>query len=77
MLRSTLSIIARRCLKSLEVKSEATVNPFQTPKVQGTEYTYSSANFRNYEKKNPKLGYFTKSAHACFTLMFQMNIGET
>ena len=34
MLRSTLSIIARRCLKSLEVKSEATVNPFQTPKVQ-------------------------------------------
>ena len=28
------------------------VNPFQTPKVQETEYTYSSANFRNYEKKN-------------------------
>ena len=46
------------------------VNPFQTPKVQETEYTYSSANFRNYEKKK-KLGYFTKSAHACFTLMFR------
>ena len=25
------------------------VNPFQTSKVQETEYTYSSANFRNYE----------------------------
>ena len=37
---------------------------------QETEYTYSSANFRNYEKKK-KLGYFTKSAHACFTLMFR------
>ena len=47
------------------------VNPFQTPKVQETEYTYSSANFRNYEKKTKKLGYFTKSAHACFTLMFR------
>ena len=44
------------------------VNPFQTPKVQETEY--SSANFRNYEKNQKKLGYFTKSAHACFTLMF-------
>ena len=47
------------------------VNPFQTPKVQETEYTYSSANFRNYEKNPKKLGYFTKSAHACFTLMFR------
>ena len=48
------------------------VNPFQTPKVQETEYTYSSANFRNYEKKiTKKLGYFSKSAHACFTLMFR------
>ena len=45
------------------------VNPFQTPKVQETEY--SSANFRNYEKNQKKLGYFTKSAHACFTLMFR------
>ena len=53
MLRSTLSIIARGCLKLLEVKSEAYiyVNPFQTPKVQETEYTDSSENFRNYEKK--------------------------
>ena len=47
------------------------VNPFQTPKVQETEYTYSSENFRNYKKKTKKLGYFTKSAHACFTLMFR------
>ena len=36
------------------------VNPFQTPKVQETEYTYSSANFRNYEKKNKKIGLFYK-----------------
>ena len=48
---------------------KGSVNPFQTPKVQEMEYTYSSANLRNYEKK--KLGYFTKSAHACFTLMFR------
>ena len=27
------------------------VNPFQTLKVQEMEYTYSSTNFRNYEKK--------------------------
>ena len=48
------------------------VNPFQTLKVQETEYTYSSANFRNYEKKiTKKLGYFSKSAHACFTLMLR------
>ena len=46
------------------------VNPFQTLKVQEMEYTYSSANFRNNEK-NKKLGYFTKSAHICFTLMFR------
>ena len=45
------------------------LNQIQTLKVQETEYTYSSANFRNYGKK--KLGYFTKSAHACFTLMFR------
>ena len=36
MLRSTLSIIVRRCLKSLKVKSEASI------KVQEMEYTYSS-----------------------------------
>ena len=36
------------------------VNPFQTPKVQETEYTYSSANFRNYEKKTKKIGLFYK-----------------
>ena len=70
MLRSTLSIIAWRCLKSRGKKWS--VNPFQTPEVQETEYTYSSANFRNYEKnKTKKLGYFTKSAHACFTVMFR------
>ena len=34
------------------------------------EYTYSSTNFRNYQKKN-NLGYFTKSAHDCFMLMFR------
>ena len=35
------------------------VNPFQTLKVQEMEYTYSSANFRNYEK-NKKIGLFYK-----------------
>ena len=30
------------------------VNPFQTLKVQEMECTYSSANFRNYEKKKKK-----------------------
>ena len=45
------------------------VNPFQTLKVQEMEYTYSSTNFRDYQKKN-NLGKFTKSAHDCFMLMF-------
>ena len=49
---------------------KSSVNPFQTLKVQELEYTYSSANIRNNEK-NKKLGYFTKSAHICFTLMFR------
>ena len=35
------------------------VNPFQTLKVQEMEYTYSSANFRNNEKKQ-KIGLFYK-----------------
>ena len=34
------------------------------------EYTYRSTNFKNYQKKKV-LGYFTKSAHDCFTLMFR------
>ena len=41
------------------------VNPFQTLKVQDTEYTYSSANFRNYDKKN-KIGLFHKICRRLF-----------
>ena len=40
------------------------VNPFQTPKVQETEYTYSSANFRNYEKKKKKNWVILQNLHA-------------
>ena len=42
-------------------------NPFQTLKVREMEYTYSSANFRNYENKNKK-----QSLHTLvLTLMFR------
>ena len=46
------------------------VNPFQTLNVQEMEYTYSSANFRNYEK-NKKIGLFYKICTHLFTLMFR------
>ena len=46
------------------------VNPFQTLKVQETEYTNSSANFRNYEEKQ-KNWVILQNLHACFTLMFR------
>ena len=53
------------------------VNPFQTPKVQETEYTYSSANFRNY-KKNPKNWVILQNLHALvLRWCSEMNIGET
>ena len=59
-------------VSEVSIDKKWSVNPFQILNVQETEYTYSSANFRNYEKKKTKkLGYFTKSAHACFTLMFR------
>ena len=58
-------------VSEVSIDKKWSVNPFQILNVQETEYTYSSANFRNYEKKKKKLGYFTKSAHACFTLMFR------
>ena len=59
-------------VSEVSIDKKWSVNPFQILNVQETEYTYSSANFRNYEKKTTKkLGYFTKSAHACFTLMFR------
>ena len=35
------------------------INPFQTVKVQETEYAYSSANFRNYEKKQFFIEHFS------------------
>ena len=60
MLRSTLSIIARRCLKSLEVKSEATVNPFQTPKVQERNTHTVQQTLEITKKKQPKIGLFYK-----------------
>ena len=59
-------------VSEVSIDKKWSVNPFQILNVQETEYTYSSANFRNYEKKiTKKLGYFSKSAHACFTLMFR------
>ena len=59
-------------VSEVSIDKKWSVNPFQILNVQETEYTYSSANFRNYEKKiTKKLAYFSKSAHACFTLMFR------
>ena len=53
------------------------VNPFQTLKVQEIEYTYSSTNFRNYEKKIVKV-IKEQNLHK-FVLRWcsEMNIGET
>ena len=63
-------------VSEVSIDKKWSVNPFQILNVQETEYTYSSANFRNYEKKiKKKLGYFSKSAHACFTLMFRNEHG--
>ena len=54
------------------------VNPFQTPKVQEMEYTYSSAKFRNYEKKKQKNWVILQNLH---TLVLrwcsEKNISET
>ena len=59
-------------VSEVSIDKKWSVNPFQILNVQETEYTYNSANFRNYEKKiTKKLGYFSKPAHACFTLMFR------
>ena len=53
------------------------IYPFQTLKVQEIEYTYSSTNFRNYEKKIIWV-FKEKNLHK-FILRWcsEMNIGET
>ena len=57
---------------------KCSVNLFQTHKVQETEYTYSSANFRNYEKKNQKNWVILKNLHPLvLRWCSEMNIGET
>ena len=53
------------------------VNPFQTLKVQEMEYTYSSTNFRNYQKKI----IIWVILHNLYTIVLrwcsEMNIGQT
>ena len=72
--------LEHRCTAVSEVSrgKKWSVNPFQTLKVQETEYTYSSANFRNYKKKNQKYWVILQNLH---TLVLrwcsEMNIGET
>ena len=53
------------------------VNPFQTLEVQEMEYTYSSTNLRNYEKK--KIGVIKEQNLHKFVLRWysEMFIGET
>ena len=46
-------------VSEVSIDKKWSVNPFQILNVQETEYTYSSANFRNYEKKK-KIGLFYK-----------------
>ena len=70
MLRSTLSIIALQCLKSLEVKSEALIL-FKLSRFRKRNTHTVQQTLEITKKKQKKLGYFTKSAHACFTLMFR------
>ena len=53
------------------------VNRFQTPKVQETEYTYSSANFRNYEKKKKNWVILQNLHTLVLRWCSEMNIGET
>ena len=55
------------------------VNPFQTPKVQETEYTFSSGNFGNYEKKEKKIKWVILQNLHTLVLRWcsEMNIGET
>ena len=58
MLRSTLSIIARRCLKSLEVKSEAYIL-FKLPRFRKRN-THTVQKTLEITKKNKKIGLFYK-----------------
>ena len=53
------------------------VNPFQTLKVQDTEYTYSSANFRNYGKKKQNWVISQNLQTLVLRWCSEMNIGET
>ena len=55
------------------------VNPFQTPKVQETEYTFSSGNFGNYEKKEKKIKWVILQNLHTLVLRWcsEMKIGET
>ena len=69
MLRSTLSIILWWCLKSLKVKGEASIL-FKLSRFRKWN-THTVQQTLRITKKKKVLGYFTKSAHDCFTLMFR------
>ena len=67
--RSTLSIIVRQCLKSLKVKSEAYILFKHSRFRKWNAYTVQQT--LGITEKKINLGYFTKSAHVCFTFMFR------
>ena len=73
MLRSTLSIIALQCLKSLEVKSEALIL-FKLSRFRKRNTHTVQQTLENYEEKQ-KNWVILQNLHACFTLMFRNEHG--